>query len=265
MSKVVLITGASSGLGLSLANYLVNRGYIVYGSSRKITTDHTFKTIVMDVCDADSVDSAVKSIVEKEGKIDVVINNAGLGIAGPVENLNLLDVLNVFQTNVMGVIRVMQAVLPYMRSRQSGLLLNISSIAAEMGLPYRGAYSASKAALDRVTEALRVEVKKFGIKVCLVQPGGVVTDINKNRIHTVLPENSPYKESFQRTYDIINESVSKGLSVEVFGPEIEKIINSDSVKRVYRIGKPTEKLSVQVKKVVPDSIFDNILTKHYKI
>lgn len=266
MSKVVLITGASTGLGYAIADYLAGKGYKVYGTSRSIKNEgQKFQALAMDVCDANSIEAAVKTILAKEGKIDVLINNAGLGIAGAVEHLSLPDVSKVFDTNVLGVLRTCQAVLPSMRKNHSGIIINISSIGAEFGLPYRGGYSASKAALDRLMEALRMEVKNFGIQVCTLQPGGISTDINKNRIQSPMPSGSPYKESFDRTYEIINASVSLGLKPEIFGPEVEKIINSTKVRRNYRIGKTTEKLSVLVKKLVPDYVFEKIIMNHYKI
>ncbi|HEY8401180.1 MAG TPA: SDR family oxidoreductase [Cytophagaceae bacterium] len=266
MSKVIIVTGASSGLGNVIADYLAGKGHIVYGTSRSIKEEgQKFKALRMDVCNSESVQEAVDKVLKEQGKIDVVINNAGIGIAGAAEHLQLEDVQRVFDTNVLGVLRVCQAVLPSMRERRGGKIINISSIGSELGLPYRGGYSASKAALDRLTEAMRVELKPFGIQLCLVQPGGVATDINKNRVMTPMPEDSPYRESFERCYDIINASVSKGLSPHIFGPAIEDIIKADKLKRVYRIGKTTEKLSVLVKKLVPSSVFDNILINHYKL
>ncbi|MFN3402548.1 MAG: SDR family oxidoreductase [Cytophagaceae bacterium] len=264
--KIVLITGASSGLGFTIANYLHGKGYTVYGTSRKITSEgKSFNTIPMDVCDPVSIQNCVSQIMQNEGKIDVLINNAGIGIAGPLEHFSMEDVGKVFDTNVFGVLKVCKAVLPHMRKAGAGKIINISSIGSELGLPYRAAYSASKAAMDRLSEAMRLEVKKYGIQICTVQPGGVNTDINTNRILTEVPENSPYKSSFERTYSIINESVRKGLDPEVFGPFIEKLINAKKIKRNYRVGKATEKLSVFLKKILPQSVFDNIISKHYKI
>lgn len=266
MSKVIIVTGASSGLGLSIANFLHKKGHIVYGTSRSIKQeDVSFKTLELDVCKDESVKNAIELIIKEQGRIDVVINNAGLGIAGAAEHLSLPDVTKVFETNFLGVLRVCQEVLPFMRNQKAGLIINISSIGSEMGLPYRGAYSASKAALDRLTEAMRIELKNFGVQVCILQPGGIKTDINKNRVTSPMPHDSPYKESFNRTYQIINESVSLGLDTEFFGPFIEKIIHTKKVKRTYRIGKPAEKFSIFIKKVFPASVFERIIENHYKI
>lgn len=266
MAKVILITGASSGLGETIANHLTDKGYIVYGTSRKIEQQtKKFRTLNMDVTSVESISNGIQKIVSEQGRIDVLVNNAGLGIASPVETVSLEDVQRVMDTNVIGIIRTTQAVLPTMRQQKNGLIINISSIAAEAGLPYRGVYSASKAAADRITEAMRLELSPFGVQVCSVQPGGVKTDINNNRIKVELPQGNVYKENFDRTYELINESVSQGLNPEIFGTLIENIINSSRVKRVYRVGKPIEKLSVILKRVLPVSRYEKMIKNHYKI
>lgn len=265
MSKVILITGASTGLGESVATYLAGRGYTVYGTSRSKTAANGFVMLPMDVTNTDSVRQTVEQIIAQTGRIDVLINNAGLGIAGPVEALPLDEVERVFDTNVLGVIRAVQAVLPGMRQQKSGLIVNISSIAAEAGLPYRGAYSATKAAVDRLTETLRLEVASFGIQICSIQPGGVRTDINKNRIRVSLPSDNVYKETFERTYELIDQSVEEGLDASVFGPLLDQIINTSSVARIYRIGKPLEKVSVLLKRLLPIGLYERMIRNHYKM
>lgn len=266
MSKVVLVTGASSGLGAYIATYLTQKGYQVYGTSRSIEgQSKPFKTLNMDVCDASSVQQGVDRILKEAGSLDVLINNAGLGIAAPVENLPIDEFQRVMDTNLMGSLRTIQAVLPTMRAQRKGHIINISSIAAEAGLPYRGGYSATKAALDRLTEALRLELATYGIQVCSVQPGGVKTDINKNRLKVNLPDGNPYKQTFEHTYTLIDESVSQGLDVAVFGPQIESIIESPTVKRIYRIGKPIEKLSVLLKRILPVGTYEKMIRNHYKM
>lgn len=266
MSKVILITGASTGLGESMATYLTQRGYKVYGTSRQADlTPKNFSMLQMDVTRSESIQTAIDQIVKVERKIDVLINNAGLGIAAPVEELPLDDVMRVFDTNVLGIIRMVHAVLPIMRRQQAGLIINISSIAAEAGLPFRGAYSASKAAVERLTEALRVELTPFGVQACSVQPGGTRTDINKNRLRAALTEESAYKKTFDRTYELIDQSVSEGIDAAVFGPLIETIMNSARVKRLYRVGKPLEKFSVILKQLLPTAMYERMIRNHYKM
>jgi NAD(P)-dependent dehydrogenase (short-subunit alcohol dehydrogenase family) len=264
MPKVVFITGASSGLGLSIAQVLQQNGHVVYGTSRKPQpAPEGIRMLVADVTDAESIAAAVTQIIGERGRLDVVINNAGLGIASPVETANITDVQRILDTNVTGVIRVVQAVLPSMRRQGSGLLINISSIGAEMGLPYRGVYSASKAAVDRLTEALRTELAPFGIQACVIQPGGVRTEINRNRLRAELPADSVYKKSFATTYELIDKSVAEGLEAAVFGRLVLQIMEQKQVKAVYRLGKPMEKLSVLLKRLLPAPVFENMIRKHY--
>jgi NAD(P)-dependent dehydrogenase (short-subunit alcohol dehydrogenase family) len=264
MSRVILITGASTGLGAAIGQYLSGKGYTVYGTSRNIRKgSQPFTTLQMDVGDEASIQQAVNTIIQQEGRIDVLINNAGLSIAGVTEHLSLADVQQVFDTNVFGVVRTCQAVLPHMRRNGAGLIINISSIGSETGLPFRGIYSGSKAAVDRFTEALRLEAGAYGIQACCLQPGAVRTGINANRVKTALPEGSPYKESFERVYAAIDASIDHGSPVELFCPVVEKIINSPRVKRYYRVGKPIEKLSVILKKYLPARTYENMIRKYY--
>jgi len=264
MSKVVFITGASGGLGLGVAQYLVKRGYIVYGTSRRPqTVTGGIRMLVADVTDSRSVEACISQIINEQGRLDVVINNAGLGIASPLETVSIADVQKVLDTNIIGVIRVVQAALPQMRLQQSGLIINISSIGSETGLPYRGVYSATKAAIDRLSEAMRMELTGFGIQVCIIQPGGVKTDINKNRIHTDLLMGNVYKNNFDIAYEMINKSVDQGLDVKVFGELVFNILQQQKVKAVYRVGTRIEKLSVLLKRVLPSSYFEKMVRKHY--
>jgi NAD(P)-dependent dehydrogenase (short-subunit alcohol dehydrogenase family) len=263
-NKVILVTGASSGLGEAIAAHLAAAGHTVYGTARSLEGQHKpFRTLNMDVTDPGSVQAVIDRVLQEAGRIDMLVNNAGLGIAAPVEELSLADAARVFDTNVMGVIRTCQAVLPAMRRQGSGRIVNISSIGSEMGLPYRGLYSASKAAVDRLTEALRTELAPFGVEACVVQPGGVRTDINRNRIRVELAEGSPYRESFAHTYRLIDESVDTGLPVAAFGALLERILAAPHLDRVYRLGKPIEKLSVLLKRLLPARTFDKMIGKHY--
>ncbi len=266
MGKVILLTGASSGLGEQLAIYLSGKGHVVYGTSRSITEQgRGYKVLKMDVCSEESVQTAVAHILQEQGRIDVLINNAGLGLATPFEHTHMQEIDRLLDTNIKGVVRTCQAVLPIMRKQNAGLIIQISSIASEFGLPYRGLYCASKAAMERFTEALRMEVRKYGIQACIVQPGGMQTDISKNRLMSFVPGDSPYQASFQRTLAIVNASVSGGLPTHVFGAAIENIIQAKEVRRVYRIGKFTEKLSVTLKRILSSKMFEQILLKHFEI
>ncbi|ASZ13416.1 SDR family oxidoreductase [Chitinophaga pendula] len=265
MSAVVLITGASSGLGETIANYLADKGYIVYGTSRNIHSEgRKFHTLQMDVGDPESIRRCVQHILHAQARIDVLINNAGLSIAGVTEHLLLADVQQTFDTNLFGVIRVCQEVLPYMRAQQQGRIINISSIGAEIGLPYRGIYSASKAALDRFTEALRLEVAPFGIQACSFQPGAIKTGINQRRLRTTVPTGSPYQHSFESTYAGIDRSIEKGSTPLSFCPVILHIIRSKHIKRCYRVGTLLEKIAVLLKQLLPATLFERLISRYYQ-
>ncbi|MGB5430164.1 SDR family oxidoreductase, partial [Eudoraea sp.] len=158
--KIVLITGGSSGIGRSIGLHLKSKGYKVYGTTRNLENYpefSDFQLIELDVRDNASIELAINNIIVSEGFLDVLINNAGIGITGPIEETPEAEIKKTFDTNFHGPINVARAVLPQMRKQNSGLIINITSIAGYMGLPYRGIYSASKGALELLTEALRME------------------------------------------------------------------------------------------------------------
>lgn len=165
MSKVVLITGGSSGIGKSIGEFLLDKGYQVYGTSRNPDryTDTKIKLVQLDVSEVVTIKSAIAKVISDVGRIDVLINNAGAGITGPIEEIPEEEIQRNFDTNLFGPINVIKAVLPHMRNQNAGLIINVTSIAGYMGLPYRGIYSASKGALELITEAFRMEIKDFNI------------------------------------------------------------------------------------------------------
>ncbi len=199
MSKVVLITGVSSGIGKASAMYLHSRNYKVYGTSRtpqKATVP--FPMIVLDLTEKQTIKNAVEQLIKKEGRIDVLINNAGKGITGPIEDTSTEEMRANFEINFFGVLDVIKEVVPHMRNQKTGLIINITSIAGYMGLPFRGIYSASKGSLELVTEALSMEVKSFGVRVVTIAPGDFATNIAYSRYYTPVFDNSAYKEKYTK-------------------------------------------------------------------
>ncbi len=267
MSKVVLITGGSSGIGKTVGNYLQTKGYKVYGSSRspQNVTDNVFPLVAIDVRNSQTIQQAVQEIIEKEGRIDVLINNAGVGITGPVEEIPLEEIQNNFHTNVFGPIEMMKAVLPFMRSQKSGLIINVTSIAGYMGLPYRGIYSASKGALELITESIRMEVKPFNIKITNVAPGDFATDIASRRFHAPVLEHSPYKEIYSQQLATIDEHVNDGGDPVEMAKAIDAIIQTKNPKIHYKVGAFMQKFSIFLKKILPDTVYEKMLMNHYKI
>lgn len=267
MSKVILVTGASSGIGKSIATFLSEKGYKVYGTSRnpKNLENFSFELIALDVLDVITIKKAIKFIIDKEGKLDVLINNAGMGITGPIEDTPTDEMRSVFNTNLFGAIDVMKAVLPQMRNQNSGTIINVTSIAGYMGLPFRGLYSATKGALEIVTEAISMEVKPFGINVVNVAPGDFATNIAAGRYHTPVFENSAYKENYQTNLDLMDAHVSGGLDPIEMAKAVYKVINAKNPKIHYKVGGFMEKFSIVLKRILPDRMYEKLLMNHYKL
>ena len=267
MSKVVLITGASSGIGKSVGEFLHAKGFTVYGTSRnpERITNSVFPLLAVDVRNKESIQKAVAEVIQKSGRVDVVINNAGVGITGPIEEIPTEEIKNNFETNLFGPIEVMKAVLPAMRFQHSGLIINITSIAGYMGLPYRGIYSASKGALELITEALRMEVKSFGIHITNVAPGDFATNIAAGRFHAPLVKGSAYEIPYGTTLSMMNKHVDSGSNPNEMAEAIYKIIQTPNPKVHYKIGAFMQKFSIVLKRILPDKVYEKILMNHYKL
>lgn len=267
MSKVVLITGGSSGIGKAVGEFLLQKGFTVYGTSRnpEKITNSTFPLIALDVRNVESVQKAVSEIIQKSGRVDVVINNAGVGITGPIEETPTEEIKNNFETNLFGPIEVIKAVLPQMREQKSGLIINITSIAGYMGLPYRGVYSSSKAALEIITESISMEVKSFGVNVVNVAPGDFATNIASGRYHAPVINGSAYEIPYGNTLKQMNEHVDSGSNPNQMAFAIYQIINEKNPKIHYKIGAFMQRFSIVLKRILPDRIYEAMLMNHYKL
>ena len=267
MNKVVLITGGSSGIGKSIGEFLHLKGFVVYGTSRnpERVMNSVFPLIALDVRNSDSIQAAVAKIIAASGRLDIVINNAGVGITGPLEEIPTAEIRNNFETNFFGPIEVMKAVLPQMRSQKSGLIINITSIAGYMGLPFRSVYSASKGALGLITEALRMEVKSFGIKITNVAPGDFATNIASGRFHAPLLENSAYEIPYGNTLKLMDEHVDSGSNPNEMAEAVYKIIQNPNPKIHYKVGVFMQKFSIVLKRILPDKVYEKMLMNHYKL
>ena len=201
--KVVLITGTAYGIGKSTAELLIDKGHIVYGGDILIEenlylNDIGGTALVMDVTNQNHIDNAVKRIITEQGRIDVLVNNAGLGVYGAIEDVSMEDIYYQYDVNLFGLARVTKAVLPFMREKERGTIINISSVLGETYGPLAGWYLSTKHALEGWSDTLRLELKKFDIDVVIIQPGAINTNFS-NVTKTYIDkyrENSPYQHLY---------------------------------------------------------------------
>jgi NAD(P)-dependent dehydrogenase (short-subunit alcohol dehydrogenase family) len=267
-SQVILITGASSGIGAVCAEHLQRGGHKVYGAGRRFQNQETpsFETVEMDVNADAQVQDGVRRIAEKEGRLDVVINNAGFGIEGAIEETSIEEAKALFETNFFGTVRVCQAVLPSMRQQRSGLIINISSIGGLISIPFQGFYSASKFAIEGMTEALRTEVLSFGIRVVLVEPGDFKTPFRERRRQSAGSEKSTaYSDGFDKVLAAVRKDEMNGHDPAAIARLVERIIANPSPKLRYTVGPPFQRLSPRLKAVFPHKLTEWLTLRYFKL
>jgi len=264
-SKVILITGASSGIGKASAEYLAQQGHTVFGTSRypgSFPKPSDYTILQMDVTEIESIQTIVNQIFKAAGKIDVLINNAGFGIAGAMENTSIGKAKEQFETNFFGMVRLIKSVLPIMRKQDSSLIINISSIGGLIGLPYQSMYSASKFAVEGLTESLYKELHSSKINVTMVEPGYFNTRFTEKR---EISKNANQSNAFKTTLQIIENDEYNGQDPIMIGKLINKIINKSNPRLRYTVGAFDQKLAVFLKRILPNRLFDWIIMKHYKV
>ena len=263
MSKVILITGTSSGFGKSIAKKLHSLGHIVIGTSRNadnIKSDYL--TMSLNINDYEMSKQLIAEIVSNHGKIDILINNAGINITGPIESMKISDMKKVFETNFFSHLNVIQSVLPGMRLNQSGIIINITSIAGYLGLPFWGAYCASKASFNIIAESLNIELKKFNINVVNIAPGDYKTEILSNRVDSNIANTSPYHKEYSRVINSVNGKMEDGRDPNEVADLVLKIIKQKNPKINYLVGGFLEK-KITLKSLFPDKFFQKIIMKLY--
>jgi NAD(P)-dependent dehydrogenase (short-subunit alcohol dehydrogenase family) len=262
--RVVLVTGASSGIGLACATHLAAQGLRVYGTSRRphAALQGQVTMLEADVTDDRSVGQAVAAVLDREQRLDIVVNNAGMGIAGPVEDTSIEQAKNQLEVNFFGAFRVCRAVLPQMRSQRSGYIVNIGSIGGLVALPYQGVYSASKFALEGLSESLRMEVRPFGIRVVIIEPGDHKTAITANRRVEALP-GSPYSDSFQVALAKTEHDEQSGPDPEQIARLLHRIVNQRNPRLRYTIAPAVQRGVVWLKRLMPYSIVEYALRTYY--
>jgi len=268
MGKVILVTGASSGLGLATAKALAAQGHTVYGTSRDVKriTGVSFTPLQMDVTDDTSVQAAVDKVLKDQGHIDVLINNAGNGITGPLYAMPVDAAKKQFEVNFFGVVRVVSAVLPPMIEKKQGLVINISSLAGLFGLPYQGLYSASKFAIQGYSESLRMELQNTGVRVTVLNPGDFKTDFTGNREKLAFPlNNDKLKGEFEAAVAAMEKDESIGASPDKLAAKICSIVNKSKPAHSYLVGAIGQTIVPTLKAILPEGMFVKLMNDHYGI
>jgi len=266
--KVVLVTGASSGIGRACAELLAARGHRVYGASRRPATGppriSTVESIAMDVTNDASVRDAVAGMIAREGRIDIVVNNAGFGIAGAVEDTSVEEAREQFEVNFFGVLRVCRAVLPALRKQRTSYIVNIGSIGGLIAIPYQGLYSASKFALEGLTESLRMEMRQFGVNVVLIEPGDHRTGFTDKRRRTADSESNPaYRARFQRAVERMAADERSAPEPEAVARLLLRIVKKARPRLRYTAGPAPQRAVVWLKRVTPYALVEKVMDFYY--
>lgn len=265
--QVILITGASSGIGKATANLLVQQGYTVYGTSRKVSENtNGVRMLTMDVTQPASIQQAVEQILSEQGRIDILINNAGLGISGALELETDEEIGKQMDTNFMGVVRMCKAVIPIMRKERKGFIINISSIGGLIAVPFQGFYSASKFAVEGYSEALQHEVRPFGIRVCLVEPGDFYTNFTANRdISSATLDNPDYRKVFGRVIDAFEKMEKNGAHPDKLAHAILRLIRSSRPPFRCKTGPIEQVLFARCKSWLPEKFVHWVVRTGYRL
>ncbi|MEZ4364250.1 MAG: SDR family oxidoreductase [Kofleriaceae bacterium] len=264
--KVALLTGASQGIGASTARALSGLGVKVYGASRSVTAGQgaDYYGVPMDVTKEDSVVAGLAAVIEREGRLDAVINCAGFAVAGPIEEISVEDAQRQFDTNFFGAARVCRAALPHLRRHGAGLIVNIGSLAATVPLPYQAYYSASKAALALFSEALRLEVARDGINVVLIEPGDIKTSFTGNR-EQPSALSAHYEASYQRVLEVVRRDEGGAVPPERVAAVVVRALSARTPSPRYGAGMISQRAAVGLAAVLPRRTFQWLLAKYYRV
>ena len=233
--KVIVVTGASSGIGYQMASFLGQKGHHVYGISRSKLHDKHVKSIQADVTEYEQLKKAYQDIYDLEGKIDVIINNAGMGISGAIEDTTTEDANYLMNVNFMGVFHSTKAAIPFLRKSGGGKIINISSVAGRLAIPFQAFYSSSKAAINAFTEALDNEVSPLGIQVCSVMPGDIKTGFTKNRKKNAY-DSECYKNRIEKSVGVMEHDERNGMDPIVAAKVIDRLVSKKRVPLYKTIG-----------------------------
>lgn len=259
MAKVVVVTGASSGIGLATARRLANKGYKVYGLARRPFSDELFECLQADVNDLPSVETVLQSVYEREGHIDAVVNNAGMGIAGAVEFAEPKSIQRIFDTNLTSLVKISSVAVKYLKETK-GNLVNIGSVAGELPIPFQSCYSATKAGVLNFSLALDGELRRFGVKVTVVQPGDTKTGFTAARV--IEGGEEGYGGKIGRSIRRMEHDEQNGKSPDTVAKAVERALKKRRPPLKITVG-GQYKFFVGLKKLLPTRFVNFILRKLY--
>jgi len=270
MGKVVLITGASSGIGKETAKLLAKNGYTVYGAARRTEKmsdlkEAGVKLLTMDLTDEASMVKGINKILQFEKRIDILINNAGYGSFGALEDVPIGEAKYQFDVNIFGLARLIQLVLPTMRKQLSGKIINISSMGGKFGEPHGAWYHATKFAVEGLSDCLRMELKQFGIDVIIIEPGVILTEWNTIARKNLLKVSgkTAYQNLAQKHAKMLASADNRGSDPTVIAKVIAKAAIARKPKTRYTAGEGS-KLILFVKSVLSDRLFDKLMLSQMK-
>ncbi|MDD4715693.1 MAG: SDR family NAD(P)-dependent oxidoreductase [Oscillospiraceae bacterium] len=235
MRNVAVITGGSSGIGLATARIFAEHGYTVYELSRKGHGEGEIRHITADVSDFSSVEAALRQVYEAEGRLDVLVNNAGFGISGAVECTDPADIRKLFDVNVFGMVYCIQCAVPYMRETGGGHIVNLSSVAAPLSIPFQAFYSCTKAAVSDLTLALANELRPFHISVCAVMPGDIRTGFTEAR-KKCAAGGAFYGTAIERSVLLMERDEKNGMPPEAVARRVFVAAGKKHPKPLYAVG-----------------------------
>jgi NAD(P)-dependent dehydrogenase (short-subunit alcohol dehydrogenase family) len=257
MAKVILITGASAGIGRASADLLHAKGWTVVGASRRGSSSGGWTPLVMDVDSDESVKQGVGAVLAEHSRLDAVVACAGWGLAGPVELTSISDAKDQLETNFWGAVRVVQEALPIMRRQGGGRVVLVSSIGGVIGIPFQAFYSASKFAMEGYGESLAYEVAPFGIQVTLVQPGNVRTDFTSNRRDVETRDGTDvYSAAVTKAVGMMEKDEMNGVEPGRAAVVIERVLTDARPRRRVSVGKLGERIGLPAKRLLPYRLFE---------
>lgn len=259
--KIIIVTGASSGIGQATAEYLASCGNIVYGLSRSKVGSSTVNHLECDITDKGAVEKALTLINQKEGRIDALINNAGLGVSGAVEYSSAEELQRIIKINLSALIETSKLVIPYLRVSQ-GYLINISSVAGILAIPFQAYYSLTKAAVLSFTKSLRLEVAPFGIKVLAVLPGDTKTSFTQNRAQPLILEDDLYKQRIKHSLTKMAQDEEKGAAPLIVAKVINKALRRKNPPSTIIVGF-NYKFLVFLSRILPHRLVEWIIAQMY--